>query len=64
MENLLLQPGPFGECVGIKLGRQTPLEFRFQDVATDTILQKPSLVYVHLFGGSLEVQRHWKPNLE
>lgn len=58
MKGLLLQPGPFGKCVGIKLRGQASLKFRFQDVATSTIWQKPTLVNVHLLGGSLEVQCH------
>lgn len=58
MKALPLEPGPLGKCVGIKLRGQGSHKFWLQDVATNTIWQKPTLVDVHLLGGSLEVQRH------
>lgn len=44
MKDLLLQPRPFGRCVGVKLRGQASLKFRFQDVAAEAVQQKPSLV--------------------
>lgn len=60
MKSLLFEPGPVGELVGIKLRGRVCHEFWFEDVATKTVWQKPTLVDLHFFGGSLEVQRDWE----
>ena len=44
VEDLPLEPGPTGECVGVKLRGQTSLELRLQDVAAKAVWQKSSLV--------------------
>lgn len=60
VEGLPLEPGPFAQCVGVELGRQAPQELRFEDVAAAAVGQEAALVQLHLLGGRLEVQGHWK----
>lgn len=56
MKGLPLQPGSFGQRVGIELGGQASLEVGFEDVAARAVWQKASLIEVHLLVWSLEVQ--------
>lgn len=57
MKRLSLEPGPVGELAGVELRGRVSHEFGFEDVSTKTIWQKPTLVDLHFFGGSLEVKR-------
>lgn len=59
VKSLPLEPGPLGQLVGIELRGRVPHKFWFEDVAAEAVWLKAALVDLHLFGGSLEVQRHW-----
>lgn len=56
MKRLPLEPGAVGELVGVELGGRVSHEFWFENVPGKTVWQKPTLVDLHFFGGSLEVQ--------
>lgn len=58
VKSLPLEPGPLGQLVGIELRGRVSQKFWFEDVAAESVWQKATLVDLHFFGGSLEVQRH------
>lgn len=62
VKSLPLEPGPRAQLVGVELRGRVSHKFGFEDVAAKSVWQKAALVDLHLFGGSLEVQRHWEGN--
>lgn len=60
VKGLPLEPWSLGQFIGIELRGRVSHEFRFEDVAGKTVGQKATLVDLHFFGGSLEVQRNYE----
>lgn len=60
VESLVLEPVSSGQGDGVELCARVPHEGRFQDVSALPVHLEPSLVYIHVGTGCLEVQRHWE----